>query len=652
MATPVPLLARAPRPAPTPFAHERMLDARPRSPCETCTPLVVESWIPIDITTTSCSTTTGAGDAWSTPSPSPWTAMQPAGTATATATTTCTVLQTATRTVEAAASATCCVRTARWPEDLTTPVRRALVNASFDDLTVDSRTRQKRGVDPEVDVDIGVAIDRLRFGLQDRMYHDADLLLRRWHDDPVSGPATVTVTTTQLVTRTSTSWVATTPTTMPTTNWTSTWNPLPSPEGSFVYGASPRRAADLAPSVVFLFAFVVFFVVGLLRLFACRKNLAVLINLIPAVVFAGGMLGYFGTRAWTSNNIANTGHIVASHAILMCLPLFLVEAMLQLFGLLAKRAEQSTWILHSSYALRLCNLVVFFLYVTAACMLQTFLDTWTERGDNCDSTSSQNLSLLPLVADWLAICCLVTVGILIVVVRLRHALAARILVHVVLVAVLLSVHFVWRILRDWAAQDVWDAGWEKWQHPVAATANAHVGDHGALVVAVGGSGSASCWGVRSDGQPDWTTLSSVRTGVERPAPFYLLGILPLLLALALLYMVNLPVYHTATATPLPPQPDPTARYKVSFNAQTKRIEMVRVDDTATGKDKDKGKGKGKSTGTGDKAKDAPAATADEEGRPYYRLVRSSTGRWKFKEAGPADPNGWRGKVRGFLFGWQ
>ncbi|KAN0063318.1 hypothetical protein ACQY0O_004483 [Thecaphora frezii] len=660
------LLPHSPVPTPPPYAP--LSPPLRRWPCDGCSTEVVQTWIPVNITTASCDTTNT--NAWWTQSPSPWmeTEVQSA-TATITAMATVpeqTVTATVIETSRVIVSATCCVRSGRWPVSrsphqnswIVHRPSQVLVGAQSDAFQGAPTGRKRPFLDSDRDGNdddehhgdsptaVSFKADDLRFEVGNRMSHGADLLFKRWWDGPAQ---VVTVTAVETATSTSVQWAAATSIAVVPIRTNSgagygqetCQSPHQcGPDGTgpasaldqvcgcvvawvtVVYGAVPKRSSDLAAAVIFFFAFLLFFLVAMLRTSASRRNVAILVNLIPVTVFSGGMATYFAMRAWSSNNAVDKGHIIALHAMLLCLPLFLVDAMLQLVGLLSKRATKGGWIRRASHLLRFVNAVTLTLDIIAAYMFHNFLSAWIARGDSCDTSSSRDLSLVPLVADWLIALCLISIVVLTIAIRLRHFLPAPNLAHVLLIVLFLLLHFLWRILRDWNAQSVWYGGWEQWQPSSPPTGSNQAFDP-----------TEQCWGVLDSGSPDWTTLSEVRTVGESPYLFYLLGTLPLLTALVLLLMVNLPAYLLAQPVPLPPRPDPDAMYQMTYDARTQHMKLSPVD------------AKVGSTPTQGGVK--------ADGKPYYRLVRSSGGQWKVKRiASPGPGAGSAQEIKGFLFGWQ
>ena len=105
----------------------------------------------------------------------------------------------------------------------------------------------------------------------------------------------------------------------------------------------------------------------------------------------------------------------------------------------------------------------------------------------------------------------------------------------------------------------------------------------------------------------------------------------------MLHMANIPNYLAAKPVAEPPRPDPAARYKMTFNSETQRMELSRVDE----------------------AEITAAAVAgargpvDKDGKPYYKLVRSNAGKWKFKgtTAVSVEKTSRSKKMKDLLFGW-
>ncbi|PWN51937.1 hypothetical protein IE53DRAFT_392642 [Violaceomyces palustris] len=220
-------------------------------------------------------------------------------------------------------------------------------------------------------------------------------------------------------------------------------------------------------SIIFFFCFLFFFLLALARTFHAKKDLAIHQVLFPITVFTAGMMVLFATRAWTSNDQpTDDSHIVTNHALLLCIPPFLVDSAFQVFGLISKRSKKACWMRYTSYMMRFVNAVMLIIDIVAAV---EFTQYW------------------------------------------------KILVHLLIVLFLLEIHYIWRIYRDWSAEDVWSRGWENWRPPLSN----HTGNESIDPI-------SNCWGVTESGKPDWLALQDVRSGPEGPTLFYLLGILTLL----------------------------------------------------------------------------------------------------------------------------
>ncbi|SJX61618.1 uncharacterized protein SRS1_12603 [Sporisorium reilianum f. sp. reilianum] len=413
---------------------------------------------------------------------------------------------------------------------------------------------------------------------------------------------------------------------------------------SALVGGITIRDDDLAASMVLFFVLLVFLTVGLLRTYQGRHLLDVLIIFAPTLSFVFCLTVWSALRAHLSNTLhtssldailaqTSLSELVAANGLLSCSPMLLCETTFQVFGLLAKRIAPSgrKWVTYTSYVARLANAIALVMGVVAACDFASYLTAWldqmklastvSDRGVQACSTNvlGRDLTLLPLMADGLLLVVLFVLTVLTISLCLRYRLAAGIVFHVVAIISCLELHFAWKCVRDWSAVQIYlDGDWTKPQ--------------------------------TTDGNLE-ELARRIRKGAEDAMLFYLLGMVPLVLAMVLIYTLDLTAYTNPPPTPALAQDHLTTQFHLVLDPTAPHIELLPTSKTAQADaKKDAAAGKGNAGG---KAKDGAAKSGE-----MYVVKRGWFGGWSVQPA--QQGGGWAAKakmrarrgVQSWVLGWS
>ncbi|GAC96447.1 hypothetical protein PHSY_004027 [Pseudozyma hubeiensis SY62] len=209
---------------------------------------------------------------------------------------------------------------------------------------------------------------------------------------------------------------------------------------------------------------------------------------------------------------------------------------------------------------------------------------------------------------------------------LRYRLSAGVVFHIITILSCLMFHFAWKCVRDWAAVQVYLSGdWSK-----------------------------STFGNDADLEE---LARRIRREAERPVLFYLLGIVPIVTAMILIYTLDLVSYTNPPPPPAAARDPHTTRFHLFLDPKSPRIELLLTSKNATaaaGKGGEDGK-KGGGGGGGREGKgDASKATGGE----MYVVKRGWLGGWSLQPAKKGDS--WMTKIKkraqqgvqSWIMGWS
>ncbi|SYW82363.1 uncharacterized protein UBRO2_04485 [Ustilago bromivora] len=343
--------------------------------------------------------------------------------------------------------------------------------------------------------------------------------------------------------------------------------------------------------------------IGILRVYQGKRFLDILVVFAPTLAFVTCLSIWSGLRA----NLANRAHsstdlitsqsglsqLVSANGLISCSPMLLCETSFQVFGLLAKRLIPAArkWVKYAAYTARLVNLIALIMCVVAACDLSSSPVLPSGSGETCGTTVlGRDLTLLPLMADGL---------VLVVLVVLTVLLGPGVVVHVLTIQCCLAFHFTWKCVRDWAALEIYLNGeWLRFS------------DHFSL-------------------KGDLEGLAKrIRRQAEDPTLFYVLGLVPLVLAMVLIYTLNLVMYTNPPATSIPTQDNVTTRFTLFLDPAAPRIELLPTS-KAQAANAGKGGNDSKKDRGGGKGQDAEAGKNKGE---MFVVKRGWLGGWSVQPA--------------------
>ncbi|EST07510.2 hypothetical protein PSEUBRA_002589 [Kalmanozyma brasiliensis GHG001] len=407
---------------------------------------------------------------------------------------------------------------------------------------------------------------------------------------------------------------------------------------SALIGGLTIRGDDLAPSMVLFFIALIFLVIGLLRTIAGRRFPQILIVFTPTLLFVFCLTIWSALRAHLSNLLhvlsfdatswqSSLIELVAANGLVSCAPMMLCETTFQVFGLLGKRiAVGGRWIKYTAYGARLANGVALVMTVVAACDFASYLTSWVDQKELATVTVEgaslpcttinigRSLTLLPLMADGLELVVLFVLIMLTLLLRLRYRLVSGVAFHVITILMCLTLHFAWKCARDWSAFQIYlDGEWNDSDFPIDLNLEG--------------------------------LARRTRKGADDPMLFYLLGTVPLVLAMILIYTLDLVSYTNPPAVPQHARMNFSTRFNIFLDPTSPRIELLPTGKAGAIDAKKDAKGKGK---------EGEAAKAGE----MYVVKRGWLGGWSVQPAQTGD--GWmtklkrraRQRVQSFVMGWS
>ncbi|KAJ1028741.1 hypothetical protein NDA16_001906 [Ustilago loliicola] len=224
------------------------------------------------------------------------------------------------------------------------------------------------------------------------------------------------------------------------------------------------------------------------------------------------------------------------------------------------------------------------------------------------------------MADALVLVVLLVLTVVTVYLRLRYRLAPGVVVHVLSIQCCLAFHFAWRCVRDWAALEVYLNG--EWDRS---------SDHFSL-----------------EGNLE-SLAKRIRREAEDPTLFYVLGLVPLVLAMILIYTLNLVVYTNPPPASIYLQDHVTTRFHLFLDPSAPHIELL---PTSKAQAANAGKGGNDSKKHGGEGKGKEADAGKTKGEMLV-VKRGWLGGWSVQPAQTGA--GWatkaKGKIKQSLLRW-
>lgn len=151
-------------------------------------------------------------------------------------------------------------------------------------------------------------------------------------------------------------------------------------------GAVPYKNGDLIASIVWILATIALIPLLLIRLL--RRSSLISHVLVTVIIYMVLTLVAFGVRAKLANQTPTTPMMNVEGVILAVLLPLLIEPLLHLLGLYSQQSGRSTGVPQASLVLRILNLVVFILFLTAAGYYASWLDKWNNSLQNTFTAQS------------------------------------------------------------------------------------------------------------------------------------------------------------------------------------------------------------------------------------------------------------------------
>ncbi|SJX62825.1 uncharacterized protein SRS1_13654 [Sporisorium reilianum f. sp. reilianum] len=187
-------------------------------------------------------------------------------------------------------------------------------------------------------------------------------------------------------------------------------------------GGVPYKNGDLIASIIWILATIALIPLLLIRLL--RRSSLISMVLFTVIVHMVLMLIAFGVRAKLSNQTPSTSMMNVEGIILAILIPLLIEPLVALLGLYSQQSGRSTGVLQASLVLRVLNLIVFVLFLVAACYYASWLDKWntalqmTQTAQELPGITPPKVTrILPVVASIVEIIVILGAALLIPVAR-------------------------------------------------------------------------------------------------------------------------------------------------------------------------------------------------------------------------------------------